>query len=135
MGPLAAAQGVRVSVEPLVPSACNLLNNIREVSEVVRAAKHPSIGITADLYHMVLGGDGASDLEANIDILHHFHIAEKAKRALPGMAGDDFRGWFQVLARHGWRGRMSIEANGGNEVAACAKAVRYLQNQAKEAGI
>ena len=61
--------------------------------------------------------------------------AEKAKRALPGVAGDDFRGWFRVLAEHGWKGRMSIEANGGGEVTAYAKAVNYLQNQAKEAGI
>lgn len=135
MGPLAAAQGVRVAVEPLNRGECNLLNNIREVGEVVRAAKHPSIGITADLYHMVLGGDVVSDLAAHIDVLHHFHVAEKTKRALPGVAGDDFRGWFRVLAEHGWKGRMSIEANGGGEVTAYAKAVTYLQNQAKEAGI
>jgi sugar phosphate isomerase/epimerase len=135
LGPLAEAQGVRVAVEPLNRGECNLLNNIREVGEVVRAAKHPSIGITADLYHMALGGDVASDLADHIDLLHHFHVAEKAKRALPGVAGDDFRGWFRVLARQGWQGRMSIEANGSGELTALTKSIHYLQNQAKEAGI
>jgi sugar phosphate isomerase/epimerase len=135
MGPLAAAQGVRVAVEPLRKEECNFLNNIREVAEVIRAANHASVGITADLYHMVLGGDVPADLDANIDILHHFHLAEKEKRALPGVAGDDFRGWFGVLAKHGWKGRVSIEANGGGDQAALTKAFAYLRTQAKEAGI
>jgi sugar phosphate isomerase/epimerase len=135
MGPLAAAQGIRVSVEPLNKGECNFLNNIREVAEVVRAAGHASIGITADLYHMVLGDDVPADLDANIDVLHHFHIAEKAKRALPGVAGDDFRGWFGVLAKHRWQGRISIESGGGGDQAAYAKAFDYLRKQAAEAGI
>jgi sugar phosphate isomerase/epimerase len=135
MGPLAAAQGIRVAVEPLRKEECNFLNNIREVAEMIRAANHPNVGITADLYHMVLGGDVPADLDANVDILHHFHLAEKEKRALPGVAGDDFRGWFGVLAKHGWKGRVSIEANGGGDQAALTKAFAYLRTQAKEAGI
>lgn len=135
MGPLAAAQNVRVAVEPLRKEECNFLNNIREVAEMIRAANHPNVGITADLYHMVLGGDVPADLDANIDILHHFHLAEKEKRALPGVAGDDFRGWFGVLAKHGWKGRVSIEAGGGGDQAALTKAFAYLRTQAKEAGI
>ena len=135
MGPLAAAQNLRVAVEPLRKEECNFLNNIREVAEMIRAAGHPNVGITADLYHMVLGGDVPADLDANIDILHHFHLAEKEKRALPGVAGDDFRGWFAVLAKHGWKGRVSIEAGGGGDQAALTKAFAYLRTQAKEAGI
>lgn len=135
MGPLAAAQNIRVAVEPLRKEECNFLNNIREVAEMIRAADHPNVGITADLYHMVLGGDVPADLDANIDILHHFHLAEKEKRALPGVAGDDFRGWFGVLAKHGWKGRVSIEASGGGDQAALTKAFAYLRTQAKEAGI
>ena len=135
MGPLAAAQNLRIAVEPLRKEECNFLNNIREVAEMIRAANHPNVGITADLYHMVLGGDVPADLDANIDILHHFHLAEKEKRALPGVAGDDFRGWFGVLAKHGWKGRISIEAGGGGDQAALTKAFAYLRTQAKEAGI
>ncbi len=136
MGPLAAAQGLKVSIEPLRAQECNFLNNIREVGEVITAANHPNIGITADLYHMVLGGDVPDDLDRNIHLLHHFHIAEKEKRALPGEAGDDFRGWFAVLAKHGWKGRMSIEGGGGkSDLAAYTKSFAYLRAQAKEAGI
>jgi len=135
MGPLAAAQNLRVAVEPLRKEECNFLNNIREVAAVIRAVGQPNVGITADLYHMVLGGDVPADLDANIDILHHFHLAEKEQRALPGVAGDDFRGWFGVLAKHGWKGRVSIEAGGGGDQAALTKAFAYLRTQAKEAGI
>jgi len=136
MGPLAAAQGIRVAIEPLRKEECNFLNNIREVAEMIRAVGQANVGITADLYHMVLGGDVPADLDANIDILHHFHIAEKAGRALPGVAGDDFRGWFGVLAKHGWQGRISIEGGGGKaDQEAYTKSFAYLRTQAKEAGI
>ncbi len=135
MGPLAAAQGIKVSIEPLRAQECNFLNNIREVAEMIRAANHPHIGITADLYHMVLGGDEPQHLDDNVDILHHFHIAEVKNRALPGVAGDDFRGWFKVLAKHGWNGRISIEGGGKKDEESLTKSYAYLRAQAAEAGI
>ena len=133
MGPLAASHGVTVSVEPLRKEECNFLNNVREVADVVGAAAHPNVGITADLYHMVLGGDVPEDLEKNIRLLKHFHIAEKAKRAMPGVAGDDFRPWFKMLNRNGWKGRISIESNGGGDEAAYTKSFAYLRKQLAEA--
>lgn len=133
MGPVAAQHGVVVSVEPLRKEECNFLNNVREVADVVGAAAHPNVGITADLYHMVLGGDVPEDLEKNIRLLKHFHIAEKEGRALPGTAGDDFRPWFKMLNRNGWKGRISIEAKGGDEVT-YAKSFAYLRQQLAEAG-
>ncbi|MBA3936123.1 MAG: sugar phosphate isomerase/epimerase [Planctomycetes bacterium] len=135
LGPLAAAQQVVVAVEPLNVGECNFLNSIGDVAAVVGPANHPAVGITADLYHMVLAGDLPADLEKHIGLLRHFHIAEKLKRAMPGVAGDDFRGWFRVLAKHGWKGRMSIESNGGGDAAAYSKSIAYLRAQAKEAGI
>lgn len=134
MGPVAAAHGVTVSVEPLRKEECNFLNNVREVADVVGSAAHPNVGITADLYHMVLGGDVPEDLEKNIRLLKHFHIAEKAKRALPGVAGDDFRPWFKMLNRNGWKGRISIEAGGDADEAAYTKSFAYLRQQLAEAG-
>lgn len=134
MGPLAAMHGVTVSVEPLRKEECNFLNNVREVADVVGAAAHPNVGITADLYHMVLGGDVPEDLERNIRLLKHFHIAEKAGRALPGVAGDDFRPWFKVLHRNGWKGRISIEGNGSGDAAGLTKSFAYLRQQLAEAG-
>jgi sugar phosphate isomerase/epimerase len=120
LGPLAAKHGVTVSVEPLNKGECNFLNNVREVADVVGAAAHPAVGITADLYHMVLGGDVAEDLEKSIRLLKHFHIAEKAKRAMPGVAGDDFRPWFKV--------------GGGGDQAAYTNSFAYLRKQLAEAG-
>jgi sugar phosphate isomerase/epimerase len=135
MGPLAAAQGVVVSVEPLRKAECNFLNRIGEVAVAVSRANHPSVGITADLYHMVIGGDTGDDLEKALPLLRHFHIAEKATRSIPGAAGDDFRPFFRVLAKHAWKGRMSIEANGAGGEAAYRAGFDYLRAQARDAGI
>ena len=54
---------------------------------------------------------------------------------MPGVAGDDFKGWFRVLAKHGWKGRISIESGGGGDQEAYAKSFAYLRAQAKECGI
>ncbi len=135
MGPLAAAQGVVVSVEPLRKAECNFLNRIGEVAVAVGRANHPAVGSTADLYHMVIGGDTGDDLEKALPLLRHFHIAEKATRSIPGVAGDDFRPFFRVLAKHAWKGRMSIEANGAGGEAAYRAGFDYLRAQARAAGI
>jgi sugar phosphate isomerase/epimerase len=135
MGPLAAAQGIVVSVEPLRKAECNFLNRVGEVAVAVAKANHPAVRITADLYHMVIGGDVADDLEKAMPLLRHFHIAEQATRSIPGVAGDDFRPWFRVLARHGWTGRMSIEASQAGGEAAYRAGFAYLRGQAHEAGI
>jgi sugar phosphate isomerase/epimerase len=135
MGPLAAAQGVVVSVEPLRKAECNFLNRIGEVAVAVSRANHPAVRITADLYHMAIGGDTADDLEKALPLLRHFHIAERATRSIPGVAGDDFRPWFRVLARHGWTGRMSIEAGQAGGEAGYRAGFAYLRAQAHDAGI
>ena len=54
---------------------------------------------------------------------------------MPGAAGDDFRGWFQVLAKHGWKGRMSIEGGKKKNLETYTAGFTYLRSQAKESGI
>ena len=135
MGPLAAAQGLVVAVEPLRKAECNFLNRIGEVAVAVSRAQHPAVRITADLYHMVIGGDTADDLEQAMPLLRHFHIAERATRSIPGAAGDDFRPFFRVLARHGWSGRMSIESGPAGGESAYHAGFAYLRAQAHDAGI
>ncbi|MBN8458491.1 MAG: TIM barrel protein [Verrucomicrobia bacterium] len=115
MGPLAEKHGVTVVVEQLQASECNFINRIGEAAKLIRAAGHPNIRVLADLYHMMKGGDTPQDLKAAMDVVVHIEIAEKEKRSVPGVAGDDFRPFFRVLRETGYNGAISIEGKGTNE--------------------
>lgn len=111
MGPEAGAQGVSVVVEPLRKEECNFINRIGEVERVVRLAGHPAIQGTADLYHMILGGDTPTDLARAADIVGHVEIAEPDGRRMPGSVenGYDFRPFFRVLKQADYRGAIGAE--------------------------
>ena len=61
------------------------------------------------LDHMAVMGDTPADLKAAMDVVVHLEIAEKEGRTVPGVGGDDFRPYFQVLKDAGYSGAVSIE--------------------------
>lgn len=120
MGPLAEAHGVTVTVEQLRKQECNFLNRIGETADVVRKVSHPRIRVLADLYHMRVMGDSPDDLNRALDTVVHMEIAEKEDRTYPGVRGDDFRPFFQVLHDARWTGAISIEGRGSPDQVAAA---------------
>jgi sugar phosphate isomerase/epimerase len=131
MGPLAEEHGITVVLEQLRAQECNYINSIGEAAAMVRSVDHPRIRILADLYHMAHTGDTPADLEAAMDVVVHVEIAEKEGRTVPGVAGDDFRPFFRVLRRAGYRGAISIE--GRWEISQIGPAFKEIERQAAEA--
>jgi sugar phosphate isomerase/epimerase len=131
MGPLAARHKIVVGVEQQRASECNYLNRINEVVKVVAAANQPSIRVLADLYHMAVMGDTPADLAKAMPWVSVVELAEKEKRTLPGVAGDDFRPYFTALAQGGYSGRVDIEASGTPEQLQLA--FQTISRQAEEA--
>jgi sugar phosphate isomerase/epimerase len=109
LGPLAANNGITVTVEQLRAEECNYINRLAEGAALIRAAGHPNVRMLADLYHMACGGDTPADLKAAMDVVVHIEIAEKEGRTVPGVSGDDFRPYFRVLKESGYKGAVSIE--------------------------
>ncbi len=109
LAPLAARNSLQVVVEPLNVGECNFITTVREGARIVRAVNHPSIRLLADLYHMARAEEIPDDLAAVTDVLAHVHVAEKAERTAPGVAGDDFRPWFKVLQDAGYKQQVSLE--------------------------
>ncbi len=136
MGPLAVRHGVTVAVESLNARECNYLNHIAEVVSVARQVDHPGIRVLADLYHMRVMGDTPEQLAAAMPWVGLVEVAERDQRTVPGVAGDDFTPFFKVLARHGYRGLVDIEADGDAEqlrkafVTVAAQASAALQDAA-----
>lgn len=109
MGPLAAAEGITVAVEPLQQRECNYLMRLSDVARIIRAADHPHVRALADLYHMANMGETPADLAAALPVVYWVEIAEKVQRTAPGVSGDDFRPFFAELARARYAGGITIE--------------------------
>jgi sugar phosphate isomerase/epimerase len=112
MAPLAKRHRILVGVEMQRASECNYLNFIEEVVQVVEPVAHPNIRVLADLFHMRVSGDTPRQLAAAMPWVGLVELAEKEKRTLPGVAGDDFRPYFAELARGGFRGLVDVEGDG-----------------------
>ncbi|MFM7180882.1 MAG: sugar phosphate isomerase/epimerase family protein [Verrucomicrobiales bacterium] len=131
LGPVAEKHGVTIVVEQLRKEECNFLNHINHLGELIRKADHPHVKALADLYHMASVGDTPEDLKRNLDVVVQMEIAEKDGRSYPGIKGDDFRPWFRVLAKAGWKGAINIEGRG--EPSQLAPAFREIRKQEAEA--
>jgi len=131
MGPLAARHRITVSVESQRREEVNYLNRIAEVVAVVAAVDHPNIRVLADFYHMAVMGDSPADIEKAGPWVGLTEIAERDRRTVPGVAGDDFRPAFAAVARAGYRGPITIEGNGTPDELRRAFAV--IDTQSREA--
>jgi len=131
MGPLAARHRITVSVESQRREEVNYLNRIAEVVAVVAAVDHPNIRVLADFYHMAVMGDSPADIEKAGPWVGLTEIAERDRRTVPGVAGDDFRPAFEALARAGYRGPITIEGNGTPDE--LRRAFTIIDTQSREA--
>jgi len=112
MAPLARRHHITIGVEMQRSQECNYLNVIDDVVNVVAPVNHPNIRVLADLYHMRVMGDTPEKLAAAMRWVGVVEMAEREQRTLPGVAGDDFRPFLEVLARGGYRGLVDIEGDG-----------------------
>ena len=133
-GPLAAAQGVTLVVEPLNRVECNLVNTLREGAEAVRRANSPGIMLLVDIFHMLRNGESPDEIAPVGPLIRHVHVAENRDRAAPGVHGDDFRPFFRALHRVGYDGRLALEPDWTDLPSQAGPAVAAVRVQLAEAG-
>jgi sugar phosphate isomerase/epimerase len=111
-GPLAAANGVTVAIEPLSSRECNILTSVAEAMEMVQAVAHPAVQVLADLYHIDTDGRSYDETRAAGSALRHVHIAGCEGRRAPIPADIDYMArFFGVLKTMGYDRRISVEAS------------------------
>ena len=134
MAPVAEKAGVTVVVEPLNSTECNFINSLAEGAELVRRADHPNIRLLADIYHMLMDGEGPEAITAHADIIAHCHVAEKEGRRAPGTAPEDLRPYLRALVDAGYNGGISVECRWEDLAAEAEGAVKALRAQIAEVG-
>lgn len=129
LGPLAAAEGITLVLEPLNPGDGNFVITVKEGAAIVRQVNHPAIRLLADLYHMNRNGEPVEELADVMDILGHVHVAEQGGRTPPGVVGERFTEALRILKMGGYEGGISVEANWADPVTEATRAVSVLRAQ------
>ena len=101
---------ITIAFEALNYSETNIINTLAEANEIVKTVNAPNFCLTADIYHMLMNGEPATDITTYADNIAHVHIAAKDTRACPELADKDmFAPFFQALSDIKYDNRLSIE--------------------------
>ncbi len=129
MAPIAARFDVVVVLEPLNTKESNFINSVLEGGEIVEEIDHPNFRLLADIYHMLMDGEGPESIEKYGHLIHHTHIAEKEGRAAPGTHNEDFTAYFKALKNAGYKGMLSFECRWEDMEAQALLAIETIKNQ------
>lgn len=132
MARVARRYKITIAFESLNSTETNFINTLREAAEVVKKVNHPNFRLNADIYHMMKENEPPQHIIDAGNIITHVEIAEKEKRSLPGVMGDDFRPYFQALKTIGYKGPVVIEARIVKSNQEIPLAHQYLTRQLRE---
>lgn len=129
---LARKYNIELALENLNSTETNFINTVKEAFEVVNKVNQPNFWLCVDIYHMLMEGEGPSVIEQTKKKLIHIDIAEKVKRAPPGVAGDDFRPYLAELKKVGYNGKIVLECRWDDLPTQSLSARQNLQKQIDE---
>ncbi|MDR3145156.1 MAG: sugar phosphate isomerase/epimerase [Treponema sp.] len=127
MGDLAGSYGLTIAIEPLNRTETNCVNSLIEGAMLEAAVHSPSVGLLADLYHIIKEGESLDDIPA-VKELVHTHVAILDSRSFPVTADEDLRAFFAALQRAAYSGTMSIEGRTENLESDAAAALATLRS-------
>jgi sugar phosphate isomerase/epimerase len=111
---IASKYKVTLAFEPLNRYETNFINTIEEGVALIKEVDSPNVKLTADFYHMIRENESPEVLIKAGKLLVHCHLAERARRTPPGVYGDSFIPFFDVLKKLNYKGNISIECSWSN---------------------
>jgi hydroxypyruvate isomerase len=126
----AQAGGVTAVVEPLnskVDHKGYFLDHGPEAFRLVDEIGNPHLRVLYDIYHMqIMDGDIIATIEANLDKIGHFHVADVPGRHEPGTGELNYANVFRRIDATGYRGYVGLEYRPSGDHAASLDVVRSL---------
>lgn len=106
-----AAQGnVMLALEAINRFECYLCNTMEQLTGLVKLTDHPQVQAMYDTHHANLEEKGITDaIDLVAPVLQHVHISEN-DRGTPGEGHNPWDETFAALAKHGYKGWLTIEA-------------------------
>lgn len=129
---VAARYGIMIALESLEATETNFLITLKSAAAIVRAVNHPNFKLNADIFHMMREGESPQSIADAADVLIYCEIAEKQKRSLPGVQGDDFKPYLRALRKAKYKGHIFIEGNTNDPGNDMPLSFKYLTRQLEE---
>lgn len=123
---------IMIVLESLEATETNFLITLKSAAEVVRAVNHPAFKLNADIFHMMREGESPQSIVDAGNLLAYCEIAEKQKRLLPGVMGDNFKPYLRALKKVKYKGYIFIEGNTTNPANDIPLSFGYLTKQLEE---
>lgn len=108
---LAAAQGIRVTLEPLNRYECDFVHSAQDGIRFVGELGRRNVGLMLDLFHMNIEDhsiEGSLEETVAAGLLWHVHVADSNRR-YPGSGHLDIPAAWRTLKRCGYVGYLSAE--------------------------
>ena len=131
LAPHALERGVTVLVEALPWQDSDVVTSLDEAARIVREIGSEAVRTMFDCHNAVNETEPhATVVDRHFDLIRHVHINEMDGRH-PGTGSYDFKPVLEVLARRGYRGRLSLEvfdfSAGADAIAAAS--LRYMESE------
>ncbi|MCL5271100.1 MAG: sugar phosphate isomerase/epimerase [bacterium] len=129
LGDEAGQRGVYLLLEPVNRYESDYLNTVADGTRICEALDHPSIGLTADFFHMQMEElDIAQALEKGAKWIAHIHVAENT-RVEPGPGAMNFTPGFHALKAMGYGGIIEVECRtlSGPAEVVLPRSAKYLR--------
>jgi sugar phosphate isomerase/epimerase len=110
IGEIAEQYALTLAIEPLNKAETNCVNSLVEGAMLEAVVDSPSVGLLADLYHILREKESLDDIAA-VKELKHTHVAVLEGRAFPSAVDQDVEAFFCALKKAGYSGTMSIEGS------------------------
>lgn len=115
LGKLGETYGIKVNIEFLNRKETNMIVSLAEANEYVKSVHLPSVGLLADLYHMMEESEPFEQLRNIAPHLRYVHVADTGRRN-PGSGQYPFQAFASALREIGYDGPVSIECEWGPNV-------------------
>jgi sugar phosphate isomerase/epimerase len=130
----AAAQRVRIVLEPLNRSETHLLRSARTAAAVAGQVGGEWVATMVDTYHLDLEDQAVeSEIEGAGERLALVHLSDRG-RSLPGEGGIDFVPVLAALARAGYRGWLGYECAGTHSLDRLRRSVEFVRGLIGDVG-
>ncbi len=128
IGPEARARHVTVAIEAQRKQECNIINNLTEGLELIKAVNHPNIQLIVDFYHMAEEKEDPAMIRVARNHIRHLHMANPQGRMFP-LSWDeyDYAAFFNNLRKIGYDKRISIEATTSDFPTQAPRAIAFLR--------
>lgn len=132
IAPLAAQDGVTITVEPLSQLAHPgyFLHDFSTCVDLIRAVDEPNVKCLFDCYHMYIEeGNLSETLKKYIDDIGHVHVADSPGRHEPGSGDINYRGVLKTLSELPYDGYVAFEFYPSGSTADAITAIRSVTEE------